>query len=121
MSAGINVIAGLLEKTLTKTKDMSQYLLSILNNLRNDNIAVTVNLNTAVTTTSRVNLNDLIAGKAHSLTVLSPGGGLFIQTSLSDPFEVFFGDTITDEDIGSIHWYGAGAGTAVLRITGLNL
>ena len=119
---GFNSMAvGLLEKSLSKAKDMSLYLVAIRNELRRDNIAVTVDLDTSVTALTKIKLDSLVGGHVRGCTVLDPGGGLYLQTSIGEPFEVFEGDKILNESIEILRWKGAGAGTAVLRITGLRL
>lgn len=109
----------LLEKILVHSKKESMDTGKIVAELRRDNISTTVTLDTAVTTIQEINLNTLIGGQIRTVTVLNAGGGLYLQTSLGDPFEVFKGDWIEDEEIELIRWKGAGAGTAIIRITGL--
>lgn len=115
------IVVGLLEKSLKKTKDISGYLVAIRNELRRDNIGLTVNLDTSVTDLTTINLSSLIGGSVRSVTVLAHGGGLYLQTSIGDPFQVWNGDIINNEVIETLRWKGAGAGTATLRLTGLRI
>lgn len=120
---GFNSMAiGLLEKILTHSKQEVSSIAQIVNELRRDNISQIVSLDTSITTLTPINLNKLIeGGKIRSVSVLSVGGGLYLQTSIGDPFEVLKGDIIDKEEIEILRWYGAGAGTAILRITGLRI
>ena len=115
-----SLTVGLLEKLLTSSKQAVQSNENIVSELRKDNISLTVNLDTSITALTAINLNTLFnAGSVHNITVLSAGGGLYLQVSMGEPFQVFDGDRIANEDIEILRWYGAGAGTAVLRISGV--
>ena len=111
----------ILEKILLQSKQAVVNVQGIINELRRDNIAIVINLDTGNTGLNNLNLETLTGGQVRSLTVLEIGGGLKIQTSLSDLFTVYHGDRIENEEIELISWTGTGAGTAVLRLTGLRL
>lgn len=115
-----SITVSLLEKLLMSSKQTVQTNENIVHELRKDNISVTVNLDTSITTLTAINLNSLFnGGRVHNVTVLSSGGGLYLQTSIGDPFVVYDDDKILNEEIEILRWYGAGAGTAVLRISGV--
>ena len=85
------------------------------------NISDIVKLDTSLTTLQEVNLNVLVGGIIRSVTVLDVGGGLYLQTSIGDPFEVLKGDMINNEELEILRWKGTGAGTGIIRITGLRI
>lgn len=117
-----NIIIDGLKALLTSSKEIVESNEGIENLLRNDNIAPTVELDTSITAIQAINLNALVeGGKIHSVTVLDVGGGLYLQTSIGEPFQVYYGDSIENEDIETLRWKGGGAGTAVLRLTGVRL
>lgn len=116
-----NNYAGILENLSGTTKKGLSLLQNIYVSLKRDNISVTVNLDTSITSMTDIRLDNLIGGVARSITVLDVGGGLYLQTSISDPFIVLVGDSIINEDIERLSWKGAGTGTAIIRITGLRL
>lgn len=117
-----SMIVNLLEKLLTQSKREFQRIDDIVNELRRDNISQIVSLDTSITDLTAINLNKLIeGGKIRSVSVLNVGGGLYLQTSIGDPFQVLKGDIIDKEEIEILRWYGAGAGTAIIRITGLRI
>lgn len=119
---GFNSMAlSLLEKLLVRSKQENAMTEKIVHELRRDNLATTVNLDTSITTIQEVNLNVLVGGVIRTVTVLNAGGGLYLQTSLGDPFEVLKGDVIKEEEIEILRWKGAGAGAAVIRVTGLRV
>lgn len=119
---GFNSMAiSLLEKMLIRSKKENVISGEILNEIRKDNISTIVKLDTSITTLQEVNLNVLVGGIIRSVTVLNAGGGLSIQMSLGDAFEVFAGDVVEEEEIEILRWQGSGAGTAIIRITGVRL
>lgn len=118
---GFNTIAiNLLEKLVTNVKKDTISTEMIERNTAQDNTSTIVSLDTSITSLTAVNISKLFeGGSVRNVTVLDAGGGLYLQTSLGDPFQVFFGDRIINEKIEILRWYGAGAGTAVLRISGV--
>jgi hypothetical protein len=119
--SSLDIVIKLLEKVVLTSKKEAAGTEQIVDALRRDNISTIVKLDTSITTLTAINLNTLIGGRVRTLTVIDIGGGLSVQTSIGDPFTVHNGDFIEDEEIDVLRWYGAGAGTAIVRITGLRL
>lgn len=110
----------LLEKILTSSKKESLGTEQILHELKNDNMVVSVSLDTSITAVTAVNLNKVFGGgKCRNVTVVTPGGGLYLQRSLSEPVQVYAGDRLTNEEIEILRWKGAGTGTAVIELSGV--
>lgn len=101
---------------------IADLLRDVINNLRRDNISTIIELDTSLTTLTNVNLNKIIeGGMIRSISVLDVGGGLSLQLSIGDAFTALKGDTISNEEISTLRYVGAGAGTAIIRVTGLRL
>lgn len=117
MTLAVNI----LEKILLQGKQAVTNVQGIINELRRDNMAVVLELDTSNTSTTALKLDSLMGGTVRSLTVLDVGGGLNLQTGVSDFFATAKGDRIYNEELETVRWAGLGAGTAVLRLTGLRL
>lgn len=112
---------GILENLAGTTKRGLSLLQNIYVSLKKDNISTIVKLDTSITSLTEIRLDTLMGGTVRSLTVLDIGGGIYLQTSLGDPFIVHNGDFIENEEIELLRWYGSGAGTAIIRVTGVRL
>jgi len=112
---------GILENLSGTLKSGLSVIEKIYVALKRDNISTVLELNTATTALTDIRLDNVLGGIVRSLTVIDVGGGLYLQTSIGEPFIVHTGDFIENEEIELLRWHGSGAGTAVIRLTGVRL
>ena len=103
-----------LEEALSILREIAQNT-----RLKTENIHLTYELDTSITDVQTIHVVHDLGTVGLSVSILDIGGGLYLGTSDETPFEVIDGDQLFSEDFNNLRWYGAGAGTAVIRIGGI--